>query len=438
MKTVIGIRREDKNRWERRAPLIPAHVRELVQNHRLEIRIQPSSIRIFSDEDYVREGAIIAEDLSFCSIVFAIKEIPLHLFKKEGVYIFFSHTIKGQPYNMPMLRKMMELDCTLIDYEKIADANGKRLLFFGRQAGQAGMVDTLWALGQRLNHEKKKNPFLAIKQAYHYKSLVEAKEEIKKVGWQIHEKGLEPSLVPLVCGFAGYGHVSQGAQEIFDLLPFEEIEAEKIESFFREKNYSASRVYKVVFKEKDMIRPTSPDRKFELQDYYNHPEKYTSIFDSYLTYLTVLVNCIFWTARYPRFVTKKRLKELYKNREPRLRVIGDISCDIEGSVEVTVHATNPDNPVYVYDLVEDRAKDGFEGRGPVIMAVDNLPAEISLESSVYFSSNLMPLVPEIAKADFSRDFQSCELPEAVKKAVILFRGKLTPDYEDMKDFLKSF
>ena len=436
MKALIGIRREDKNQWERRVPLIPSHVRELIQNNPLEVWLQPSSIRVFSDQDYLREGARIEEDLLPCSIVFAIKEIPLDFFKKEKAYIFFSHTIKGQAHNMPMLKKMMDLGCTLIDYEKIADEKGQRLLFFGKQAGQAGMIDTLWALGQRLDHEKKETPFSAVKQACQYASLVEAKEEIEKVGWEIHEHGLEPSLVPLVCGFTGYGHVSLGAQEIFDLLPFETIGPQDMLSFFKERNYVSNKLYKVIFKEEDMVEPIDPNVKFELQEYYDHPQKYRSIFDSYLPSLTILANCIFWTPDYPRFVTKESLRRLYlENRQPRLRVIGDISCDIGGSVEVTVRATMSDNLVFVYDLVKDEAKDGVLGEGPVIMAIDNLPAEISLESSVFFSEALKSLVPSIIRADFSGNFEDCRLPETVKKAVIIYRGKLTPDFEYMKKFI---
>jgi len=437
MKALIGIRREDKNPWERRTPLIPSHVRELVQNYPLEILVQPSKLRIFADEDFAREGAKVEEDLSPCKVVFAIKEIPLHFFRKGQAYVFFSHTTKGQPHNMPMLKKMAELGCTLVDYEKIVDEKGQRLLFFGKQAGLAGMIDILWALGQRLNYEQKKNPFSVIKQAYRYQSLVEAKEEIEKIGWEIHNHGLSRTLLPLIFGFTGYGHVSQGAQNIFNLLPFEEVEPERIASFFKEKNYSAARVYKVVFKEKDMVKPVSKGQEFELQNYYDHPEKYRSIFDSYLPYLAVLVNCIYWTPKYPRFVTKKTLAKLYKiSKKPRLRVIGDISCDIQGSVEVTVRATDPENPVYVYDPIQDKVRDGIKGRGIVVMAIDNLPAEIPLESSIHFSSALKPFMSEIAKADFSGDFRNLKLPDSIKKAVILYQGRFTPHFEYMKEFIK--
>jgi len=432
----IGIRREDKNPWERRAPLIPTHVRELIHNHSLEIWLQPSPIRIFPDEDYVREGGKVEEELSPCSIIFAVKEIPLEFFEKGKVYIFFSHTAKGQAHSMPMLKRMMELECTLIDYEKIVDEKGFRLVLFGKQAGLAGMIDTLWALGQRLGLEKIKTPFSRIQQAIEYQSLVEAKEEIEKVGWEVDKEGLDPALAPFLCGFTGYGNVSQGAQEIFDLLPFEKVAPQEISAFFRERNYSAHKIYKAVFKEEHLVVSASSGERFDLQDYYQNPQKYKPIFESYLPYLTVLVNCIYWEPKYPRFVTKNFLKKLYgKNSLPRLRVIGDISCDIEGSVECTVKATSPDNPVFTYDPVKEEAKDGFEGRGPVIMAIDNLPAEISLESSISFSQALKPLVPAIAKADFSGDFAECHLPNSLKKAVILYKGKFTPDYSYMKNFL---
>jgi len=157
MKYKIGIRREDKNRWERRVPLIPKHVKELIESHGIDVTLQPSSIRIFSDEEYLQAGAKIQEDLSACHIIFAVKEIPADFFQPGKTYVFFSHTIKGQKKNMPMLKRMMELGCNLIDYEKVIDEKGRRLIFFGRHAGLAGMIDTLWALERRLTWEGTSN-----------------------------------------------------------------------------------------------------------------------------------------------------------------------------------------------------------------------------------------------------------------------------------------
>ena len=409
-----------------------------MREYPIEVWVQPSAIRVFQDEDYRREGVIVSEDLSACPIVLAVKEIPLEFFREERVCVFFSHTIKGQPHNMPMLKRMMDLRCTLIDYERIADEQGRRLVFFGRQAGQAGMIDTLWALGQRLQAEGIESPFVSIRKTIDYASLVEAKESIQKAGWEIHHHGLDSSLIPLVFGFAGYGHVSQGAQEIFDLLPFEEVAPARLKEIFSQKSFFGNRVYKAVFKEEDMAEPKTRGHRFSLQEYYDHPERYRPVLEKYIPFLTVLINAIFWSPRYPRFVTKKFLKTLYLgSKRPRFRVIGDISCDVNGGVECTVKCTTPSDPVFTYDLKKDEAQDGVKGRGPVIMAVDNLPAEISLESSVFFSQTLRPFIPAIAAADYSRNFDQCLLPPALKKAVILFRGDLTPDYEYMREFISA-
>ncbi|MDH5186686.1 MAG: hypothetical protein OEW70_06430, partial [candidate division WOR-3 bacterium] len=221
MNKLIGIRKEDKNRWERRTPLIPQHIRELKQKEQFNFTVQSSKIRTYPDQEYASAGANIAEDLKDCDLVFGIKEMPKDLFQPKKTYIFFAHVIKGQSQNMPMLKTMLKLGCNLIDYEKVADENGKRLIFFGYHAGLAGMIDTLWALGNRLESEGIINPFQAIRQTIDYEDLNQAKQAISEVGKKIAEDGLDASLLPLVCGITGYGNVSQGAQEIFDLLPFE-------------------------------------------------------------------------------------------------------------------------------------------------------------------------------------------------------------------------
>ena len=435
-KIYLGIRREDKNPWERRVPLVPVHARELLRQFPLGIMIQPSPIRVFSDEDFRREGVTVSEDLSACSIVLAVKEIPEDFFLDDRAYVFFSHTIKGQPHNMAMLKRMIERRATLIDYERILDEKGRRLVFFGRQAGLAGMIDTLWALGRRLRQEGTKSPFAAIRQTIKYASLVEAKEAIQKVGWKIHNHGLDPSLVPLVFGFTGYGHVSQGAQEVFDLLPFEEVEPGRVKDLFKKKYYSEKKVYKTVFKEEHLVVPKRGRPGFDLQDYYHNPQNYRPVLEGFLPYLTVLVNAIYWAPQYPRFVTKKALGKLWKETQPpRLRVIGDITCDINGSMECTVKSTDPAHPVFTYDVEKDEAVDGFHGKGPAVMAVDNLPAEIALESSVFFSQTLVPFIPGLVGADYRGEFDRCGLPPELKKATILFRGEFTPDYAYMREFI---
>ena len=454
MSVRIGIRREDKSIWERRVPIIPEHARQLQEENDIEVWVQPSDIRVFREEEYAQAGVQVEEDLSACSVVFAVKEIPAHLFQPDHTYVFFAHVIKGQPYNMPMLKRMMELGCQLIDYEKVTDERERRLIFFGRHAGLAGMIDTLWALGQRLDWEGIPNPFSDLRQSHQYGSLVEAKAAVSAVGERIAQEGLPEQITPFICGFAGYGNVFRGANEIIELLPVREIEPQEIAAVAQSADYARNILYKVVFKEEHTVEPISPEhrpsadpgRRFELQDYYDHPEKYRSKFHTYLPHLTVLVNCVYWEAKYPRLVTKADLKRLYGGAEPpfyqlrtrpRLRVIGDISCDIEGAIEGTVKSTEPGDPVFVYDPFEDRAIDGIEGRGPVIMAVDILPSELPRDASEYFSGVLMRYVPAIAQADYSVPFEELALPPEIKRAVIVYQGELTPDYCYLEEYVRG-
>ncbi len=429
MNTKIGIRREDINKWEKRVPLIPSHVRELSDRQPIEFRVQPSKIRVFTDDDYRLAGIPVEEGLSPCPIVLALKEIPIELIERGKTYLFFSHTAKGQSQNMPMLKKMMDMGCTIIDYEKMVDEKGRRVLYFGNYAGHAGMIDTLWTLGKRLEVEGISNPFTMLHPTHRYQSLVDAKEAVGKLGWKLAKEGLPPALSPLVVGFFGYGHVSQGAQEIFDMLPVESVRPADIPKLFEGSGKTHRNLYKAVFHEEDMVKPVDPGKVFDLQDYYQNPEGYRPMTEDIVPYLTALVNGIYWTPKFPKYITKAFLKRLYGGgARPRFRVVGDITCDINGSIECTVEATDSENPVYVFDPFQDKALIGFEGVGPAVLAVYNLPAELPLESSTYFSGKLKEHVPAVAAARFDRPFADCGLPDVLRRAVIVYRGELAPDY----------
>ena len=431
----IGVRREDKSRWERRVPVTPEDARRLREEHGIEVRVQPSPIRVFAEEEFTQAGALVREDLSACPIVFAVKEMPMDFFEPGKTYVFFAHVVKGQPFNMPMLRKMLELGCTLIDYERITDGNGRRLIFFGRHAGLAGMVETLWALGQRLEWEGMPNPFSQLRHTYEYKDLASVMEAVSKVGQELKVEGLPEPVTPLICGIAGYGNVARGVWEILDLLPIVEIEPQEVASLAERSDHATNVIYKAVFKEEHTAEPVSPGTRFELQDYYKHPEKYRGRFESYLPYLTTVVNCIYWEDKYPRLVTNEYLKQLYSVGQPRLRVIGDISCDIGGAIECTVRSTEADRPVFVYDPFTGEAADGYAGEGPVVMAVDILPSELPRDASVDFSRVLSAFIPAIAQADFSAPFEQLALPPEIRRAVIAHRGELTPDYRYIEQLM---
>ncbi len=377
------------------------------------------------------------EDLSACDVIFGVKEVPPAHLLPGKTYVFFAHVIKGQPYNMPMLRRLMELGCVLIDYEKVTDEKGRRLIFFGRHAGWAGMLDTLWALGQRLQWEGIPNPFAEVQQAHRYPDMETARIAVRSVGERIRQEGVPPILAPLVVGFAGYGNVSRGAQEIFDLLPVQEVGPDDLPGLFAE-DPDRHTLYKVVFREEHMVEPVTPGASFDLQEYYQHPERYRSRFSAHVPYLTVLVNGIYWEAKYPRLVTKAYLRELFSApARPRLRVIGDISCDIEGAVECTVRCTDPGNPVFVYHPRTGQTVDRWEGEGVVVLAVDILPSEVPRDASVDFSAVLREFAPAIAKADYTVPFEELNLPPEIKRAVIVYRGELTPAYRYLEKYLNA-
>ena len=426
----VGVRREDKNKWERRVPLTPSDLHAISRDHGLDIFVQPSPIRIFPDAAYSGLGIEMSEDLSSAGLIVAVKEIPMDLLREGQAYICFSHTAKGQDYNMPNLRRMMELGCSLVDYEKIADDDGRRLIFFSIHAGYAGMIESLRTLGLRLQAQGRPTPLADLRQPWQYGDLGAAETGIRDIGDRLGAAGAGDG--PLVIGIAGYGNVSNGAQAVLEWLPHKTIDVADLPRAAEIAGDSPLAV--VVFRESDMVEPVAGGR-FKLQDYYDNPERYTGCFAKHLPHLDMLVNTIYWEERYPRLVTRDWVAGAFAGgAEPRLKVVGDISCDIEGSIETTVKATSPDEPNFVFGP-DGSIVDGVEGRGLVMMTVDNLPCELPKESSEHFSRVLRDMVQHLARADWKADFKDLELPTHLERAVILHRGELTPAYGYMAQYL---
>lgn len=434
MKHKVGIRYEDKYLMEKRVPLVPTHVKQLVDQG-IEVQVVPSEKRIFKDEEYKAVGARLMSEPLDADVILGVKEMPIGYFKPKKTYIFFSHTIKGQVYNMPLLRNMMESEINLIDYERIVDEQGRRLIFFGRFAGLAGMINSLWSLGERMKRKGVSTPFVKIKQTHLYHSLEEAKAVVEEVGKEIAEHGLPGELTPLVIGITGYGNVSKGAQEILELLPVKEISPEELPALRNKTSLPNNVVYKVVFKEKHLAVPKEADKDFDLQEYYRYPERFEGVFEQYLPHLNVLMNCMYWDDRYPRIVTKDFLEHAWKSGGLPLEVIGDVTCDPDGSVEITHKGTAIEDPVFVYNPLERKAKMGFDGEGILVMAVDILPSELPRESSQAFSDALIRFLPDLLKTDFEVPFEALNMPAPLKSALILHHGRLTPDYQYLKDHL---
>ncbi|HPF34098.1 MAG TPA: hypothetical protein P5571_02735 [Candidatus Krumholzibacteria bacterium] len=419
----IGIRLEDKNRWERRVPLTPADAAEVAAASGHRLLIQPSHTRIFPDDAYRAAGLEVTDEAVVADVLIAVKEIPAVLFRPGGVYVCFSHTIKGQPYNMPMLQRLLDLGATLVDYERIVDAQGRRLIYFSLHAGYAGMLESLRALGLRLRARGRETALADVKPAYEYADLADAEAHLRGIGARLAAEGGRP----LSIGVAGYGNVGRGAQTVLSWLPTTAVDPDELPARAAAETGPAPLLV-TVFREEHMVRPRG-DHPFVLQDYFDNPERYEGRFHEHLPHLDLLVNSIYWTERYPRLITKAWVREAFAGgAEPRLQVVGDISIDIEGSVEISLKATRPDEPCYVYDPDTDAGADGVTGRGIVVMGVDNLPCELPREASEHFSSVFKGMVAPLGDCDWSAPYAELDLPPHLKSAVICHGGGLAPQF----------
>jgi alpha-aminoadipic semialdehyde synthase len=437
MKTLL-IRAEDKNRWERRAPLVPADLAAIVRDTGARALVERSDKRFFSADQYAAAGAVGCEGMADGEVILGVKEIPIEKILDGKTYLFFSHTIKGQPDNMPLLQRIIDSGSTLIDYEKITDEHGRRLIYFGPFAGDAGAIDILSLMGEHWADKGIDTPFAAVRRAHQYDSVEAARAHLTEIGDRIRKDGLPETLSPFTVGILGYGNVSGGAQQVIDCLPTERIPADEIEAFLDSGRGNRHTVYVTVFKEQDLVEPVAAGAAFDLQEYFDHPERYRSRFDRFLPCFTLLVNAVYWEKRYPKFVTWDGLKRLAQGKPaPKLSGIADITCDTAGSIECNVKSTDSDMPAYRVDPVAGTTSDGHLGEGIVLLAVDNLPCELPNDSSSFFSNQLKPFVPGLLNADDDSTLETSGLPPEIQRAVIVYNGRLTRGYEYLNAHLEG-
>ncbi len=437
MKNLL-IRAEDKNRWERRAPIVPADLTEILGDTGARAFVEKSGKRFFGEAQYTVAGAVGCAGMADGDVILGVKEIPIEKILDKKIYLFFSHTIKGQADNMPLLQRIIDSGSTLIDYEKITDEQGRRLIYFGPYAGDAGAIDILSLMGEHWADRGMDNPFAAVKRAHRYDSVEAARAHLTEIGSRIRHDGLPPELSPFTVGILGYGNVSGGAQQIFDCLPTERIAADEINAFVSEGRGNRHTIYVTVFKEKDLVAPVAAGAAFDLQEYFDHPDRYESRFEGFLPSFTLLVNAVYWEKRYPKFVTWAGLKRLAETTPtPKLSGIADITCDTHGSIECNVKSTDSDMPAYRVDPGAGTTRDGHLGEGIVLLAVDNLPCELPNDSSSFFSNQLKPFVPGLLGADYDSTLEDSGLPPEIQRAVIVYNGQLTQAYEYLNAHLKK-
>lgn len=440
-KPIIAIRREDTGIWERRAPLAPSQVLKLVLKHDFKVLVQPSNRRAFQMPEYVAAGAQIQEDLSEASLILGVKQVPVDFLIPNKTYAFFSHTIKAQKDNMQLLDAMLEKNITCIDYEKICNQKGERLVAFGKYAGVVGMIDIMHGLGLRFLAMGHHTPFMHIGLAHNYRSSEMARQAIRDAGYEIALDRLPKSIGPLTFVFTGSGNVSQGAQEVFRELPHEYVKPSELKKVAQ--HGGTNKVYACKVSRKDHLI-NKESGKFDALEYEEHPERYKSIFAHQIApYTSVLINGIYWAPNSPKLLRIPDAKNLLQPSDqpwirsspgcPKLphRLIGicDISADPGGSIEFMKECTTIDHPFCLYDADNNTNTESFGGAGVLVCSIDNMPTELPREATEFFGSLLMPHIEDMVKADANEMFHKQNIAAPIKNAIITANGILTPNYE---------
>ena len=113
----------------------------------------------------------------------------------------------------------------------------------------------------------------------------------------------------------------------------------------------------------------------------------------------------------------------------RMKIIADVSCDVNGSVPITFRETTIAEPVYGVSPTDKSVVAPYGENTIDVMAVSNLPNELPLDASRDFGKVLMDVV--ISKYLYSHDYPIFE------RATIAKAGKLTPRYEYLQDWVTS-
>lgn len=360
--TTIGVIREGKIPPDKRVPLTPKQCKLLETRYpHVKVVVQPSPIRAYSDKSYIDEGIRMSEDLSECDIILGVKEVNIEDLIPGKKFMFFSHTLKKQPYNRELLQAVIDRKIQLIDYEALRDRANKRIIGFGRYAGIVGCYNGLLTFG--LKHK-----LYSLKPAHACVDRKEVEVELNKVKL--------PSNMKLA--LTGYGRVGHGAREILDLLPIKEVSPEEfVSQEFDEPVY--------VHLDVEDYYERRDGEEFNKAHFYQNPEEYKCTFSNYLSHTDMYIPCHYWSDKADYIITRDELKK----PDVRLTVVADISCDIDCAVACTIRPSKVSDPIYGYNPLTE-SEDDYQKEGVLaVMAVDNLPCELPLDASEDFGSELM-------------------------------------------------
>ena len=395
----IGILREEKVPVDRRVPFSPSQCKRIEDNfHNLQIYVQSSNIRCFSDQEYIDQGITVLDNLESCDVLFGIKEVPKDKLISNKTYFFFSHTIKEQEYNRDLLKKMIELNITMVDYEVLKYENGSRILGFGRYAGIIGAYNGLLTYGL-------KNDLYSLKPANKCLNRIEMDTELNKVHLS-NEKIL----------VTGKGRVGAGILETIKKLNIIEVGID---------DYINNSFDYPVYLNIDVLdyNERIDGKQSDFSDFINNSSDYKSTFMKYANVTDIFFAGHFYGSGAPYLFTRNDVK----SDDFNISVVADISCDIDGPVATTIKPSTIDNPIYGYNP-HTESEDDFKSNDVVaVMAVDNLPCELPKDSSEDFGENLIKHIIPIISND----------NKIIHGATICQNGDLSEEFEYLRNYINS-
>ena len=400
-KLTIGVLKETKNPPDRRVALPPAQcIRLLREFPEIDVLVQKSDLRCFSDREYIDAGLTVTDDLSSCDLLIGVKEVDSSAFIAGKSYLFFAHVGKKQPYNRKMLQEIVAKKITLMDYEYLTDVNNSRLVAFGRWAGIVGAYNGLRGFGIR-------NKLYDIKAAKDCHDFGELLEEIKKI-----------KLPPIKILITGGGRVAKGALETFAPFGLKRVSPEE----FLTKEFDEPVLCQI---EPWHYTKRKDGGDFDLQHFFYYPEQYESAFKPYSKVTDLFIPCHFWDPRSPIFLSN----EDYREPGFKISVIADVSCDIEKPIASTIRPSTIAEPFYGYNPITGEEGDPWDLSNITVMAVDNLPGELPRDASAEFSETLIEKVFP-AFVDGDKD-------EILYRSAIVKEGKLTPHFRYLQYYLEG-
>ncbi len=395
----LGIVRETKVPIDRRVPLTPKQARLLLERYNnIEIYVQPSKERCYSDAEYQDLDINLREDLSNCDILMGVKEINLSTLISGKTYYFFSHISKKQEYNRILLQRIIKEKISLVDYEHLTNKKNIRLVAFGFWAGIVGSYNGLIGWGLRTGKYK-------IKPANNCRDMKEMFHELANI-----DLGNIKILV------SGGGRVAHGAIKTLNSMNLKAVSPND----FLNKTFDEA-VYTQI--DPDSYVERIDGKKFDLQHFFNNPTEYKSSFLPFTKVTDIFIACHFWDKESPVFMTNNEMNL----SDFKIQLIADVSCDIAKPIPSTLRASTINNPFYGYNPDTGLETEAF-GSDKIItvMAVDNLPAELPRDASADFGDKLMS---ELFPAIFGKDED-----DLIERATIVKEGKLTEKYSYLQNF----